>query len=248
MIDSLYRNRVCRECGQEFQYDHRATPFRRYCDEHLTVKCRGENCISRIPRRGGAYCSEECRAPIYKKRVESRQVWLECPCGQQFRKYRNLSRRNYCSDECSKKFDRRGDRLRNNPDLAREIASRPKPNHGLKGYKQTNDHLIKRLGTGAIRASKEELSLVPALQKLGYRHTGEGAFWRRWKDGTLHNPDFVNEETKSVVEYFGSYWHADDRGREDEIKARWAEIGWECIIIWPEDRESWGNQAFGLPR
>lgn len=206
--------------------------------------CAREECGTRFETsEKKKYCSSECRWISYKA---NRREKSTCPCGTTFDKYHHTSR-NYCSAACQKKFDRRGDRLRNNPDLAREIASRPKPNHGLKGYKQTDDHLIKRLGTGAIRASKEELSLVSALRKLGYRHTGEGAFWRRWKDGTLHNPDFVNEETKSVVEYFGAYWHADDRGREDEIKARWAEIGWECIIIWPEDRVSWGAQSFGQP-
>ena len=194
------------------------------------------------------YCSPDCRRQSYNRAEGA------CPCGAVFDKYGSGGRK-YCSVPCRKQFDRRGDRLRNNPDIAKEIAARPKPNHGLKGYKQKDDHLIKRLGNGAIRASKEELSLVPALKKLGYHHTGEGAFWRRWKDGTLHNPDFVNEETRTVVEYFGSYWHADDRGREEEIKARWAEIGWECIIVWSEDRDkflaapsvSWGAQAFGQP-
>jgi hypothetical protein len=158
-----------------------------------------------------------------------------CLCGNAFDKYNeSYSRQRYCSNECRKKYNRRGER---DPKvlsmIGKQAKGRPKPN--LKGYKQSEEHLIKRLGGTAIRASKEELSLIPTLSKLGYRHTGEGAFWRRWKDGTLHNPDFVNEERKEVIEYFGAYWHADDRGREDEIKAAWAEIGWDCTIIWSED-------------
>lgn len=121
--------------------------------------------------------------------------------------------------------------------MARQLGSRPKPNHGLRGYKQTDEHLIKRLGTGAIRASQEELSLIPILSKLGFTHTGEGAFWRRWKDGSLHNPDFICQATRTVVEYFGDYWHAEDRGREEEIVRQWARIGYTCVILWPEDRE-----------
>lgn len=111
-----------------------------------------------------------------------------------------------------------------------------KPLLKLRGYKQSEEHLIKRLGTGAIRSSKEELSLVPALRKLGLRHTGEGGFWRRWPDGTLHNPDFVDEENRRVVEYFGSYWH--DRSEEDYACQQWAELGYECFVIWDDDRES----------
>lgn len=115
----------------------------------------------------------------------------------------------------------------------------PKPNHGLRGYKQSLEHLVKRLGAnGTIVPSAEELSLVPVLTKLGYRHTGDGSFWRRWPDGSAHNPDFVNEETRTVFEYFGSYWHAEDRGREDYIREQWAAIGWQCEILWDDDRKA----------
>jgi hypothetical protein len=104
-----------------------------------------------------------------------------------------------------------------------------------EGHKQTEEHLIKRLGTGAIRASKEELSLVPALAKLGFRHTGEGTFWRRWPDGTLHNPDFVNEDKRVVVEYFGSYWHEPDEAVY--AQQQWKKIGYDCLILWDHERE-----------
>lgn len=229
------KTRQCRECGEEFQYDWNLAPFRWYCDEHLTVECRGEGCAIRLPRRGGAYCSVECRAPTYKERGKTLQVWGLCECGKSFHRYQGGSRRRYCSDECRAKYTHVGDRLRNDPEMARQIAKLPKPNHGLKGYKQSEEHLIKRLGNGSIRASKEELSLVPMMEKLGFTHTGEGTFWRRWPDGSMHNPDFVNEGTREIVEYFGAYWHADDRGCEDYIKAQWAAIGWDCRIIWSDE-------------
>ena len=193
-------------------------------------KCKA--CEKPMPQRGPQYCSTECRAQSYIGRRT--RTTTECPCGTKFDKYYGGSRV-YCSEFCLKRFDRRGVR---DSERAREIGSHSKPNHGLKGYKQSPEHLLKRLGTGAIKASKEELSLVPVLSKLGYRHTGEGAFWRRWKDGSLHNSDFVNEETRTVVEYFGAYWHRDDRGREEEIIAAWADIGYTCVILWPEDRQT----------
>lgn len=212
----------------------------------VITECKG--CQKPLPkaltRHKIRYCTPECKAssPLVKKRAK--RVQTVCPCGESFNKYGGRGR-TYCSEFCAKRFDRRGETFKNDPELAREHASRSKPNHGLKGYKQTEEHLIKRLGNGSIRASKEELSLVPVLTKLGYRHTGEGAFWRRWADGTMHNPDFVCEATRTVVEYFGAYWHADDRGREQEIIDAWAEIGWNCAIIWPEDREVLLAQATG---
>ena len=157
-------------------------------------------------------------------------------------------RTKYCSELCQKRFSKTGDRLRNNPEEAKRIGKLPKPNHGLKGYKQSEEHLIKRLGSGAIRASKEELSLVDTLGKLGFEHTGEGSFWRRWPDGTIHNPDFVNHEKRVVVEYFGSYWHQEEIGREDYIVRSWKEIGYDCLIIWDHERSVFLQDpiAFGM--
>jgi hypothetical protein len=210
----------------------------------MVTNCKG--CDASLPKsltgRKVRYCSPECKAAAPNVNKMTQRTQAVCPCGESFGKYDGSSRI-YCSEFCAKRFDRRGVR---DSERAREIGSRPKPNHGLKGYKQTDEHLIKRLGNGSIRASKEELSLVPIMTKLGYTHTGEGAFWRRWRDGTLHNPDFMCWATRTVVEYFGAYWHADDRDREQYIIGQWAQIGWHCVIVWSEDREALlANQVFG---
>lgn len=225
---------ICRVCSSDY-VDHHLTVE---CDDCRWKTCKNTDCSNRLKKSDStrSYCSHACRIsyPLAKHRDPAVLVRYTCPCGKSFLR---VSGKVYCSKECREKYTKSVSPWKGNSDRAREAGRKPKPNHGLRGYKQTEEHLLKRLGTGAIRSSKEELSLVPALAKMGYRHTGEGAFWRRWKDGTLHNPDFVCEETRTVVEYFGAYWHADDRGREDEICQRWAEIGWECIIFWPEDRE-----------
>jgi G:T-mismatch repair DNA endonuclease (very short patch repair protein) len=111
-----------------------------------------------------------------------------------------------------------------------------KPKLKLRGYKQSEEHLVARLGNGSIRSSKEELSLVPIMGKLGFRHTGEGAFWRRWPDGTIHNPDFVNEDARVVVEYFGSYWHEPEEVAH--AQRQWKQIGYDCLVIWDYEREA----------
>lgn len=85
------------------------------------------------------------------------------------------------------------------------------------------------------KTSKMELSLVPKLSKMGYKHTGLGGWWRTWPDGTHHNPDFVNESNRSVFEFFGKYWHSADRGRESYIVDQWRQIGYSCTILWEED-------------
>jgi hypothetical protein len=108
----------------------------------------------------------------------------------------------------------------------------------LRGYKQTEEHLRKRLGNGSIRPSKEELSLAPTLAEYGFKHTGDGAFWRRWPDGTTHNPDFVNEDKRAIVEYFGFCWHEEEWEKEDHIRSQWKAIGYDCLILWDSDRKA----------
>jgi hypothetical protein len=74
------------------------------------------------------------------------------------------------------------------------------------------------------------------MEKLGFRHTGEGSFWRRWPDGTVHNPDFVHEEKRIVAEYFGSYWH--DADEVEYAQEQWRGIGYDCVVIWDHEREA----------
>ena len=197
-----------------------------------TKVCAGQDCKEILPWRGAKYCSANCRSVSYKGR--GKKASAVCGCGEDFYPYWNGNRRKYCSDACEKAYYTRPPTSEETRKKLSELK-RGKPLTALRGYKQTEEHLIKRLGTTAIRASKEELALVEPLAKLGFRHTGEGAFWRRWPDGTLHNPDFVNEETGEIIEYFGAYWHADDRGREDYIRDQWAQIGWNCRIIWSDE-------------
>ena len=164
-----------------------------------------------------------------------------CACGVVFDRYRNGSRRRYCSPECRAKHSRVGDRLRDNPELAREIASLPKPNHGLRGHRQTDEHRRKRLGAAAraraakTEASRGEKSLVGPLAALGFDHVGSGDWWRAWPDGSRRNPDFVNEDTKTIVEYLGYYFHAnDDVGY---ARRQWRELGYALIVVWDYERE-----------
>ena len=186
---------------------------------------------------GKRYCSAACRevSPDANKMPLAKRVTEVCPCGTVFPRYSPTGRHRYCSPECRVQYSRVGDRLRNDPEFARAIGRMGKGVSRGRGHKQSEEHLIKRLGTGAIRASKEELALIPTLEKIGFRHVGEGAFWRRWTDGTLHNPDFVDEKGRRIVEYFGSYWHAPVEA--DFAVEQWAKIGYRCTVIWDYQRE-----------
>lgn len=81
------------------------------------------------------------------------------------------------------------------------------------------------------RTSKHELALVPYMAALGFEHdTGKRIGHRI--------PDFVNEDTKEIWEYFGSYWHPDPH-EETKAKEFYALRGWECQVLWEKDLFTW---------
>lgn len=81
------------------------------------------------------------------------------------------------------------------------------------------------------RTSRHELSLVPYMAALGYQHDTGKRIGQKI-------PDFVNEDTKSVYEYFGTYWHP-DRDEERRIKECYAQRGWNCSVLWETDLFDW---------
>lgn len=240
--DACRQTKVCRECGNPYVGQHKTTE----CEDCRYKECQRSDCLNKINRhRRNRYCSAACREqdPYAKKRAT--RVLVQCPCGREFPKYGENARGGgrgikYCSSECRTKYHKTGSAWKD-PEWAKEHgkrisqAKKGRPNLGLRGYKQTDQHLIKRLGNGSIRASQEELSLLPTLVKLGFRHTGEGSFWRRWPDGTIHNPDFVNEDKRVIIEYFGSYWHEPEEA--EYAQQQWKAIGYDCLIVWDYERE-----------
>lgn len=81
------------------------------------------------------------------------------------------------------------------------------------------------------RTSQHELALVPYMAALGYAHDTGKTIGRKV-------PDFVNEGTKSVIEYFGTYWHP-DRDEERRVKEFYAQRGWKCYVLWEDDLFDW---------
>jgi hypothetical protein len=81
------------------------------------------------------------------------------------------------------------------------------------------------------RTSRHELALVPYMVALGFQHdTGKRIGHKI--------PDFVDEGSKRIYEYFGTYWHP-DRDEERRITEFYAQYGWECCVLWEHDLFDW---------
>lgn len=78
--------------------------------------------------------------------------------------------------------------------------------------------------------SQLELNCILIFAERGYRHTGDGSFWVKGRDGKSKNPDFKKNGSKEVIEVWGDYWHR-DQNPQDLIEW-YKENGFECKIYW----------------
>ena len=208
----------CRTCGG--QWGPRIQG-QRYCSDECNpniATCAKPECLNTFKTFSKQkFCSPECRGPAYGiMKISEPKTCLGC--GTTFLSDRKLIK--YCADSCK-------------PDW-KKCALPSCTTMGLFPHttKFCRDHINRG---DKIRPSAEELALVPVLKDWGYEHTGDGRFWITWKDGTNHNPDFIDRRGRRVVEYFGKYWHRHQRGQEEVIKQAYREVGWECEILWTED-------------
>jgi very-short-patch-repair endonuclease/DNA-binding transcriptional regulator YiaG len=78
--------------------------------------------------------------------------------------------------------------------------------------------------------NKEEKKLIYFFDKwnLPFRYVGDGSFKIAGKC-----PDFINEEKKLVIEFYGKLWH--EQKDEAERIRFFDEYGWKCLVIWSQE-------------
>ena len=55
------------------------------------------------------------------------------------------------------------------------------------------------------------------------------------------NPDFINEKSKKVIEFFGELWH---KPEDEQIRTNFFKsCGWDCFVIWGKDMTSKRNRT-----
>jgi len=93
----------------------------------------------------------------------------------------------------------------------------------------------------ALKYSSYEMMLAPLVKPLGFIATYVHPFRITCKDRT-RLPDFVNPETKEIIELFGTWWHRDKvlpNGQQHEtpeyVIEKYAEVGYKCRIVWIEE-------------
>jgi hypothetical protein len=90
--------------------------------------------------------------------------------------------------------------------------------------------------------SKQEVSVAPALNELGYKSSAVNKKFYITYNGRTKVPDFYDYKNKRVLEIFGTWWHRDrilEDGKQHETPEElidwYRDAGWECIVLWEDE-------------
>jgi G:T-mismatch repair DNA endonuclease (very short patch repair protein) len=91
-----------------------------------------------------------------------------------------------------------------------------------------------------MKPNKLEASLIPLMQRFGFRYTGDGSHWIH-RAGASRNPDFKRNGSRVIVDIWGDYWH---RGEDAaECVAWYAASGYVALVIWESQVRAGGADA-----
>ena len=92
-----------------------------------------------------------------------------------------------------------------------------------------------------VKPNNPETILIKLLGS-GYKYVGNYQVWINGK-----NPDFINEENKKIIEFFGDYWHdIENTGKSKRIhinerKKHFEKEGYKVLIIQQKDLKNIEN-------
>lgn len=98
------------------------------------------------------------------------------------------------------------------------------------------EYMAKQKKARHLSPNKAEKFLIEVLQELfpgEYKFVGDLSFTLAGK-----NPDFIHVNQKKIIEFFGDYWHGEERTgisnerHEQERTACFAKEGYQTLIIW----------------
>lgn len=133
------------------------------------------------------------------------------------------------------------------------LQARPKhtvlPNHFnsenlRKGYKKVSKALKGNTNWKFSHKypNSEEEKLIRFFNKwnLPFKYVGDGSFKI---DGKC--PDFINEEKKLIIEFFGELWHEnlDEQTKINFFKSN----GWNCLVIWGKEIKGKSRRSSDKP-
>jgi len=110
------------------------------------------------------------------------------------------------------------------------------PEYRAKMSKIRSEQASKRWAEGnwrnSIRVSSTEYLIAPKLEADGFVHNIDAIYTIKYANRT-RIPDFINLDTKDIVEVWGDYWH---KGQDPKNLITWyAKAGYKCRVVWEHE-------------
>lgn len=199
------------------------------------IRERMRNAIS-ASKKGKTVIGASARAAIAAslsgRKLDPEHVRRSVEARQQRRAagaYANAPKRKTRGSPSPEQRQRISESLRGHPvseDTRAKLSARGRDNWQNMEYRQRMLELRDTYPNGLER------SLIPDMDLLGFRYTGDGSFWVHDRTGS-HNPDFKQTGFNRVVEVWGDYWHRDD---DPQAALAWyAAHGFAALIVWERD-------------
>lgn len=109
--------------------------------------------------------------------------------------------------------------------------------HNPMYNEKTKKKIIKDL-LNSKKPNKSEQFLINLINQniLSFDYVGDGKIWFK-NEKHMFNPDFINEDKKQIIEFFGDYWHnrPDSIERDEERIKTYKNHGYNAVVIWQHE-------------
>ena len=116
-------------------------------------------------------------------------------------------------------------KTKENSELARKSSERMKNGGALKARKANNS-----------RPNKPETIIINLIKQynLNFIYVGNSKKWFKGENQSF-NPDFINEDKKKIIEFFGNYWHENTKEDDRNRLKTYSQYGYQTLVIWENE-------------
>ena len=133
----------------------------------------------------------------------------------------------------------------NNPMYNLEVVEKVKLTRIKKGINRKISEIMKNGGALKARISNKEKPNKPEKiiinlikqYNLNFIYVGNSKIWFDGETQSF-NPDFINEENKKIIEFFGDYWHGNTQEDDKERLKTYSQYGYKTLVIWENELKS----------
>ena len=246
---SVNVTKKCETCGKEFLVKPSVAATSRFCSlpckhkghslemrKREEVECKICGKVFYPTHKGQKYCSSACNGIADQKRVISKCSF----CGKSIEiKQFQQRKRNFCSADCHLSW--RQESMQGNQNLlGHKHTEATRKQQSKKALENFDDPAYwKKWGKCITKSSIEHFVDDNTPPQILF--TGDGKHFYTFKDGRHKNPDFYVQGSNSVIELLGNYWHKGEY--PEELRAKYAEIGINCLVLWEEDIISFPQES-----